>query len=66
MDIKKVKELKGKMEKDIAAILMRFESETGLKPGTVFSERVEQSIEFIGGEVVRGEMYYRVNIPIHL
>jgi len=64
MNVKEAKELKGKMEEDIAAILLRFESETGLKPGTVFSERVEKSVTIDGDS--HGEIYYKVNIPVNL
>jgi hypothetical protein len=49
------------MEEDIAAILIRFENETGLRPGTIFSERTVQA--FIDNHM---EVEYRVNIPVNL
>jgi hypothetical protein len=57
VEISEVKELKAKMERDIAGILEDFERKTGLQPGTVFRERLL---------IQRGnEFYYKVNIPVH-
>jgi len=60
MEINKAKELKAKMESDIADILKNFELETGLCPGIVFHERMikpgQPSYVF----------NYKVNIPVHL
>ncbi len=61
MKISKAKELKAKMESDIADILINFETETGLQPGIVFHERTT----YTNIHEVE-EVSYRVNIPVHL
>ena len=55
MEINEARELKEDLENEIGKLLTIFELNTGLRPGVVFSERLE------GRDVL-----YRVNIPVHL